>query len=242
MGDNRVAAFHHVYHGNIVYDKANSHFYQNPRATRKVWCTVGSGYKNKQICPSFEPWMERFITEEQYSQLAQILEMQFNESPDDLSPSQQFWAIMSCCLTFGICFCWCLYFMYRRRKLNLSRFRITAAFNDQARDMSNVCLHFADRILPGAGCWIDSRNQPLDFGPPPGYSIVFTLEEEMEWPPAVTNQPSQTVSSAPPPYALKERGALNLSAEFEQDNFCTNCGKKVTAEHKFCGKCGSPCH
>ena len=132
--------------------------------------------------------------------------------------------------------------MYRRRKLNLSRFRITAAFNDQARDMSNVCLHFADRILPGAGCWIDSRNQTLDFGPPPGYSIVFTLEEEMEWPPAVTNQPSQTVSSAPPPYALKERGALNLSAEFEQDNFCTNCGKKVTAEHKFCGKCGSPCH
>ena len=186
--------------------------------------------------------MEEFITEQQFSQLVQFLEKRFNESPDDVSNCAVECALITCIPTCGICFCGCLYLMFREHQLKFFRFRLIAAFGDQTRDlgMSNVRLHFAESILPGAGCWIDSRNQPLDFGPPVGYSIVFTVQKEMQWPPVVINQQWQAISSAPPPYALKERGELSLSAELEQDEFCTNCGRKFTAEHKFCGTCGSP--
>lgn len=99
-------------------------------------------------------------------------------------------------------------------------------------------MHFF--ICPESGCWIDSRNQRLDFEPPLDCSVVFTLEEEMQWPPVEVNKQSQAFSFAPPSYALKGIDVSNLSAKLDQDNFSKNCGKQFSAEQKICGNCGSP--
>lgn len=126
--------------------------------------------------------------------------------------------------------------------MKLLRLKTIAAFNDLARGMgiSNVRLHFTVHITPGLGRRIYSRNQPLEIGPPLGFSIIFTLENEMVWPPGFVIQQLQIISSVPPPYVLKELGQSNPVTEFEKNNFCTNYGRKCAVKHKFCGKCGSP--
>ena len=224
------------------FNQCRGRFYKNPLQAKEIWCSIGFGFKNKQIYPKLEPWTEEFVTEEQFSQFIQFLEKEFIESPTDLSLNHQNCAIFCCALTLGVCFCDWLYWVYKRHKLESFRCRTIEAFNDQARDMglSNVRLHFAARFLPEAGgYWIDSKNHPLEHGPPIGFSIVFTLAEEMVWPPGFFIPQRQIISSEPPPYGLNEFSVSNLYAEYEQNNFCTNCGKKFTAEHRFCEKCGS---
>ena len=238
----QVPVFLHVYCTNKDYYQAHGRFYQNPRATREIWCTVGLGFKNQQKYPKLEPWMEGFLTEKQFSQLIQFLETEFNECSDELKTCNFCCAYSTFHLTCGVCFCCYLYFMRWKRRIESFRLRTATAFSDQARSMgiSNVRLHFAERLLPNAGFWFDSKNQPLDYGPPLGFSMIFTVEDEIQWPPIVTSQVQQAISSAPPPYISKECGESNLSAEFEQDNFCTNCGKKFIPLQRFCGMCGKP--
>ena len=230
-----MSNFPDVYQNQVFY-KDHGRFYKNPRRVKEIWCTIGLGFENKQIYPQLEPWTQEFVNEEQFSQFIQFLEKEFKDSPTDLSMCGQ-----TCAITF-FCFCGCLYFLYRRRKMKLFRLRTIAAFNDLVRGMGirNVRLHFTVRITPGLGLWIDSRNQPLEFGPPLGFSIIFTLENEIVWPPGFVIQQRQIVSSVPPPYVLKELDESNPVTEFEKNNFCTNCGRKCAAEHKFCGKCGLP--
>ena len=176
----------HVYQ---LFNQCHGRFYKNPLQTKEIWCTIGFGFKNKQIYPKLEPWTEEFVTEEQFSQFIQFLEKEFIKSPTDLSLNQQVCAYFSCGMTVGVCFCGLLYWMYKRQKIELFRGRTIEAFNDQARDMgmSNVRLHFAVCFLPDAGHWVDSKNHPLEYSPPLGFSIVFTLEKEMVWPPGVFN-------------------------------------------------------
>lgn len=53
--------------------------------------------------------------------------------------------------------------------------------------LHNVHLNFTSSINEDdENCWADSKNKALDDGPPLGFSIVFTHEEEMQWPPADT--------------------------------------------------------
>lgn len=112
--------------------------------------------------------------------------------------------------------------MYKRHKLELFRCRTIEAFNDQAREMgmSNVRLHFAALFLPDAGYWTDSKNHPLEYGRPLGFSTIFTLEEEM-----VFFSFRSVKLLVLNPYELNEFSQSNFPAKFEQNSSCTNCGK-----------------
>ena len=52
----------------------------------------------------------------------------------------------------------------------------------------NVNLTFTNLINENdKDCWIVSRKVVLEYGPPLGFSIIFTHTEEMDWPPVNVN-------------------------------------------------------
>ena len=170
--------------------------YKNPHKRRETWFTIGLGFRNAQIYPKFEPWMRAFTTEEQYNEFTKFLEKEFHERFEEKSKCEGVLctavSLVLCLATVGLCFFLC-YLPYEHcQKTNLQEFRsrIVTLFNNEMKrtGIHNVHVAFTNLINEDdKDCWIDSRNVVLDYGPPLGFSIVFTQTEEMQWPPVNVN-------------------------------------------------------
>ena len=192
-----LTQFYDVWYINTPRDYPSiGQVYKNPHKPRETWFTIGLGFRNAQIYPKFEPWMRAFATEEQYNEFTKFLEKEFHEPFGEKSKCEDVLCtavlLLLCLVTVGLCFCLCYLQYEHRKKTNLQEFRsrIVTLFNNEMKRMGiyNVHLTFTNLINEDAkDCWIDSRNVVLDYGPPLGFSIVFTDTEEMQWPPVNVN-------------------------------------------------------
>ena len=232
-------AFRHAFKSNPNYYTSHGRIYNNPRQPKEIWVTIGLGYHNKQVFPAFESWMEAFATEQEFKTLIETVRVVLDQDPFDpyaerakrLLFSSIFCPILICCC-------------YKAILHNVALYpgRIIASFNEKAQDLrqNNVRLHFLKKVPKSPVTWMDSRGLQHN-GPPLGFNIIFTLQEAVQWPPAVTVQQSLISYFAPLAalYNTDSHGTLDLATENECGIFCGNCGKKQTQDQNFCGNCGS---
>ena len=181
---------------------ASARIYQNPAMPRELWFNFGWYIQKMQRFPSYEQWMGDFISKNDYDKIVRGVQDQLKDS-SIAETAEELCGKAVCCSAASLClccpFCSCLVCLQRTGIFSLKT-KSTAFLASSGVEL-DMRIEFVEYKSGQVGPpWCDSASKNLTLvapealkhqhgGPPPGCSLVITLQEAIPWPPPVTSAP-----------------------------------------------------
>ena len=165
--------------------------YQNPNNRHELWVNIGWAHQSSQVTPEYQSWLQPHVSRKTFHNLTNFLVEQLDRPHEQKCDGC---ACVLCVVTAGCCFY--PLFHLRRKEKKFESTLMDRFVHATSEVKENVSLRNVPHSTLSGDLWLDSYGQALMIentknragpgGPPAGFSLVFTVQEIIQWPPEVT--------------------------------------------------------